>query len=172
VRIEDIRAGRHRVTNLTSITPIEDRVTAIPLRLLDPTLARYFETRMRHYLRAFLHQDRDIMGRQQQGLRFSPPLTLTTTPIPEANWYYGLKREYLRARAEGRPFENPVQPRSLEWRSRGSEARAAPEGAVPILSVSVFFTLGCAVAASSPTRGELRRATPGWQAPGPGRRSP
>jgi hypothetical protein len=29
VRIEHIRAGRHRVTNLTAITPIEDRVTEI-----------------------------------------------------------------------------------------------------------------------------------------------
>ena len=29
VRIEQIRAGRHRVTNLTAITPIDDRVTEI-----------------------------------------------------------------------------------------------------------------------------------------------
>jgi phenylpropionate dioxygenase-like ring-hydroxylating dioxygenase large terminal subunit len=64
------------VTNLTAITPIDDRVTAINhciywtlpwLGILKPAL--------RHHVRAFLHQDRDIMERQQQGLRFSPPLT-------------------------------------------------------------------------------------------------
>jgi hypothetical protein len=64
-------------TNLTAITPIDDRVTEINhcvywtlpwLGMLKPAL--------RHYVRAFLRQDRDIMGRQQQGLRFSPPLTL------------------------------------------------------------------------------------------------
>jgi hypothetical protein len=57
------------------------------------------------------------MERQQQGLRFSPPLTLIDDADTQAKWYYRLKREYLRARAEGRPFENPVLPRTLEWRS-------------------------------------------------------
>jgi phenylpropionate dioxygenase-like ring-hydroxylating dioxygenase large terminal subunit len=118
MRIEHIRAGHHRVANLTAITPIDARVTEINhclywtvpwLGLLKPAL--------RHYVRAFLHQDRDIMERQQQGLRFSPPLTLIDDADTQAKWYYRLKREYLRARAEGRPFENPVQPRTLEWRS-------------------------------------------------------
>jgi len=118
VRVEQIRAGRHLVCNLTAITPIDDRVTEINhcvywtmpwLGLLKPVL--------RHYVRAFLHQDRDIMERQQQGLRFSPPLTLIDDADTQAKWYYRLKREYLRARDEDRPFENPVQPRTLEWRS-------------------------------------------------------
>jgi phenylpropionate dioxygenase-like ring-hydroxylating dioxygenase large terminal subunit len=118
MRIEHIRAGRHRVANLTAITPIDARVTEINhciywtlpwLGLLKPAL--------RHYVRAFLRQDRDIMERQQQGLRFSPPLTLIDDADTQAKWYYRLKREYLRARAEGRPFENPIQPRTLEWRS-------------------------------------------------------
>ena len=118
IRIEQICAGPHRVANLTAITPIDDRVTEINhcvywtmpwLGLLKPVL--------RHYVRAFLHQDRDIMERQQQGLRFSPPLTLIDDADTQAKWYYRLKREYLRARAEDRPFENPVQPRTLEWRS-------------------------------------------------------
>jgi phenylpropionate dioxygenase-like ring-hydroxylating dioxygenase large terminal subunit len=68
-------------------------------------------------VRAFLRQDRDIMERQQRGLRFDPPLTLIDDADTQAKWYYRLKREYLRARAEGRPFENPVQPSTLEWRS-------------------------------------------------------
>jgi len=50
-------------------------------------------------------------------LRFSPPLTLIDDADTQAKWYYRLKREYLRARADGRPFENPVRPRTLEWRS-------------------------------------------------------
>jgi phenylpropionate dioxygenase-like ring-hydroxylating dioxygenase large terminal subunit len=106
------------VTNLTAITPIDDRTSEINhciywtlpwLGLLKPVL--------RHYVRAFLRQDRDIMERQQQGLRFDPPLTLIDDADTQAKWYYRLKREYLRARAEGRPFENPVEPRVLKWRS-------------------------------------------------------
>ena len=118
IRIEQIRAGRHRVGNLTAITPLDDRVSEINhcvywtapwLTALRPFLRRY--------VRAFLRQDREIMERQQQGLRFGPPLTLIDDADTQAKWYYRLKREYRRARAEGRPFANPVEPRTLEWRS-------------------------------------------------------
>ncbi|MBV9858708.1 MAG: aromatic ring-hydroxylating dioxygenase subunit alpha [Alphaproteobacteria bacterium] len=118
VRIEQIRAGRHLVCNLTALTPIDARTTEINhciywtapwLSLLKPLL--------RPYVRAFLHQDRDIMERQQLGLRHDPALMLINDADTQARWYYRLKREYRRARAEGRPFENPVKPRTLRWRS-------------------------------------------------------
>jgi phenylpropionate dioxygenase-like ring-hydroxylating dioxygenase large terminal subunit len=118
VRVEQTRAGHHRVANLTAITPIDARLTEVNhcvywtapwLTVIKPFL--------RHYVRAFLDQDRTIMERQQQGLRYDPPLTLIDDADTQAKWYYRLKREYRRSRAEGRPFENPVEPRTLEWRS-------------------------------------------------------
>ena len=118
VRIEYTRAGRHAVCNLTAITPIDAATSEINhciywnapwLSLLKPLL--------RPYVRAFLHQDRAIMECQQQGLRWDPPLMLIDDADTQAKWYYRLKREYHRARAENRPFENPIKPRTLEWRS-------------------------------------------------------
>jgi phenylpropionate dioxygenase-like ring-hydroxylating dioxygenase large terminal subunit len=118
IRIEHIQAGRHLVANLTAITPIDAVTTEINhcvywtvpwLDALKPLL--------RPYVRAFLDQDRAIMERQQQGLRWDPPLMLIDDADTQAKWYYRLKREYRRARAEGRPFANPVEPRTLEWRS-------------------------------------------------------
>ncbi|HJU18206.1 MAG TPA: aromatic ring-hydroxylating dioxygenase subunit alpha [Stellaceae bacterium] len=118
VRIEQIDAGRAFVANLTAITPVDARTSEINhciywtlpwLGALKPLLRRY--------VRAFLRQDRDIMLRQQQGLAFDPPLLLIGDADTQAKWYYRLKREYRRARAEGRPFDNPVRPRTLEWRS-------------------------------------------------------
>ncbi len=118
VRVEHIRAGRHAVCNLTAITPIDDKTTEINhciywtapwLSLLKPLL--------RPYVRAFLHQDRTIMERQSQGLRWDPPLMLIDDADTQAKWYYRLKREYRRARAENRSFQNPIKPRTLEWRS-------------------------------------------------------
>jgi hypothetical protein len=44
-------------------------------------------------------------------------LSLIDDADTQARWYYRLKQEYRRARAEGRPFENPVKPRTLHWRS-------------------------------------------------------
>jgi hypothetical protein len=118
VRLEEIRAGRYAVTNLTALTPLDDRTTEVNhcvywnapwLSLLKPAL--------RPYVRAFLRHDRDIMQRQQEGLRFDPALALIDDADTQARWYYRLKEEYRRARAEARPFVNPVKPRTLYWRS-------------------------------------------------------
>ncbi len=118
VRIEHIRAGRHAVCNMTAITPIDDKTTEINhcIYWTAPWLSA-LKPLLRPYVRAFLHQDRAIMERQQQGLRWSPPLMLIDDADTQAKWYYRLKREYRRARAEGRPFDNPIKPRTLEWRS-------------------------------------------------------
>ena len=118
VRVEEIRAGRYAVTNLTALTPVDDNTTEVNhciywnapwLSVLKPLL--------RPYVRAFLRQDGDIMRRQRQGLRFSPVLALIDDADTQARWYYRLKREYRRALAEGRRFENPVQAKTLRWRS-------------------------------------------------------
>ncbi|MGH7095435.1 MAG: aromatic ring-hydroxylating oxygenase subunit alpha, partial [Stellaceae bacterium] len=118
VRVEQIRAGRYAVANLTAITPIDDTTSEINhciywtapwLSALKPVLLPY--------VRAFLHQDRDIMQRQQQGLRFRPTLSLIDDADTQARWYYRLKREYRRSLEEGRAFENPVEAATLRWRS-------------------------------------------------------
>jgi phenylpropionate dioxygenase-like ring-hydroxylating dioxygenase large terminal subunit len=118
VRIEQIRTARYAVANLTALTPVDDKTTEINhciywrapwLSVLKPLLLPY--------VRAFLRQDRDIMQRQQHGLRFDPVLSLIDDADTQARWYYRLKEEYRRARAEGRPFANPVTPRTLRWRS-------------------------------------------------------
>lgn len=118
VRVEQIRTARYAVANLTALTPIDDKTTEVNhciywtapwLSVLRPLL--------RPYVRAFLRQDRDIMQRQLQGLRAAPPLALIDDADTQARWYYRLKEEYRRARAEGRAFANPVEPRTLRWRS-------------------------------------------------------
>jgi phenylpropionate dioxygenase-like ring-hydroxylating dioxygenase large terminal subunit len=118
VRIEHVRAGRHVVCNLTAITPIDAKTTEINhcIYWTAPWLSA-LKPLLRPYVRAFLQQDRAIMERQQQGLRWEPPLMLIDDADTQAKWYYRLKREYRRARAENRPFENPIKPRTLEWRS-------------------------------------------------------
>ncbi len=118
VRIEHIRAGRHALCNLTAVTPIDEGETEInhaiywtmpwltPLRPL-----------LRPFVRTFLGQDRDIVAKQQIGLKHDPALLLINDADTQAKWYYRLKAEYLRAGTENRPFANPVKPRVLRWRS-------------------------------------------------------
>lgn len=118
IRIEHVRAGRHVLCGLTAVTPLGPRETELHhiiywtmpwLTLLKPVL--------RPFVRTFLGQDRDIMAKQQVGLAHNPPLLLIDDADRPAKWYYRLKNEYARATAAGRPFENPVKPRLLRWRS-------------------------------------------------------
>ena len=118
VRVEEIRAGRYAVANLTALTPIDAQTTEVNhcIYWTAPWLSA-LRPLLRPYVRAFLRQDRDIMARQQEGLRFDPVLSFVDDADTQARWYYRLKEEYRRARAEGRPFANPVTARTLRWRS-------------------------------------------------------
>jgi phenylpropionate dioxygenase-like ring-hydroxylating dioxygenase large terminal subunit len=118
VRIEHIRIGRHVVAILTALTPIDDRATEITTALYwtAPWLS-LLKPLLRPFVRKFLGQDRDVMTMQQAGLAHQPSLMLIDDADTQAKWYHRLKNEYARARAEHRPFVNPVKARVLRWRS-------------------------------------------------------
>ncbi|MGB5950726.1 MAG: aromatic ring-hydroxylating dioxygenase subunit alpha [Parvibaculum sp.] len=118
IRLERIHAGRHRVVGLTAVTPIDETSTEITqsfywtlpvLSVAKPVLRRF--------MRAFLGQDRDMVNLQQRGLRFEPRLMLINDSDVQAKWYHRLKNEWDEATAQGRPFQNPVKPVTLRWRS-------------------------------------------------------
>jgi hypothetical protein len=68
-------------------------------------------------LRTFIEQDRRVLEKQRVGLRHQPSLLLIDDVDVQAKWYFRLKNEYVRAKTEGRPFDNPVKERVLHWRS-------------------------------------------------------
>lgn len=118
VRVEHIKIGRNSVWNFTAVTPINDKATEVTniffwtmpwLALLGPVA----KVVMSH----FLGQDRDILIRQQRGLKYDPTLMLIRDTDTQARWYYQLKNEYQRAREEKRPFENMVKDTVLRWKS-------------------------------------------------------
>ena len=118
VRVEHTRVGRHSLVNMTAMTPIDDITVELNnclywtmpwLNALRPAL--------RPFIRKFLGQDRDVLGRQNEGLKYHPQLMLVGDADIQARWYTSLKREYRAARAENRPFENPVKTRTLRWQS-------------------------------------------------------
>lgn len=118
LRIELIEGDRHKAASLTAITPLNEHETLVQQALywtlpwtapLRP-LARYLAN-------VFLTQDRRVVDMQQKGLAHSPNLMLIDDADTQAKWFYRLKREWLRATEEGRPFENPVKDCTLRWRS-------------------------------------------------------
>jgi phenylpropionate dioxygenase-like ring-hydroxylating dioxygenase large terminal subunit len=118
IRVEHITAGKHVVVNLTAVTPLGPDETQINHAIYwNAPLLSALKPVLRPYVRAFLNQDRDIMVRQREGLKYDPPLALIDDADTQARWYYRLKAEYARATGEGREFVNPVKERVLRWRS-------------------------------------------------------
>jgi phenylpropionate dioxygenase-like ring-hydroxylating dioxygenase large terminal subunit len=118
VRLERITAGEKRLANYTFASPLANGRTALinamywnipALNLLKPVA--------RPLMRQFLGQDRDVLQIAQRGLDRKPAMVLMGESDVQSQWYFSLKREFLRAREAGGAFVNPLEPRELRWRS-------------------------------------------------------
>ena len=65
----------------------------------------------------FLSDDRKMAELQREGLKFNPNLMLIQDSDVPAMWYHRLKKAWASSVETGTPFVNPVQPRTLRWRS-------------------------------------------------------
>lgn len=118
IRIEHIRAGRHVLCGLTTVTPVSETETELNHQIYwtQPWLTP-LKPILKPLARKFLKQDRDIVTLQQEGLKHDPNLMLINDSDVQAKWYYRLKDAWARSVAEEEPFVNPVEARELRWRS-------------------------------------------------------
>lgn len=117
IRIEHISAGRRTVVGLTCVTPLNDTETEITHSIYASGWLRALAPAIRPFARRFLGQDRDVVEKQQKGLRHEQNLLLIRDADTPARWYQQLKNEFARAQAEDRDFVNPVRETVLSWRS-------------------------------------------------------
>lgn len=118
VRTEILRGDRYSACLLTAITPIdENQCLAFQSIYWTVPWMGVFKPLISYLTRRFLGQDRDVVIKQQQGLMYNPSLMLIDDADTQAKWYYRLKAEYERSQLEHRPFQNPIEPRVLRWRS-------------------------------------------------------
>lgn len=118
VRIEHIRIGKHVVGNMTCVTPISETETEIT-NVMYTTIGwlKLFAPIVKIFAKTFLNQDKSVVVKQQQGLKYEQNLLLIRDADTQARWYYQLKNEFVRAQAEERTFNNPVKDVTLKWRS-------------------------------------------------------
>lgn len=117
-RWEHIQVGDRQVLALTCLTPVtETRTRITQIFWSDHWVFGVVRPFLRLGARAFLKQDGDMVNLQNEGLRYDPVLIWIDDADRQAKWYQQLKREWMKSRAEGRPFVNPVQPATLRWRS-------------------------------------------------------
>jgi phenylpropionate dioxygenase-like ring-hydroxylating dioxygenase large terminal subunit len=118
LRWEHITIGRKQVLSLTCLTPVHDTATKITQIVWSDHPAFLF---LRPFVaagaRAFLRQDAAMVNLQNEGLKYDPSLLWVDDADTQAKWYQQLKKEWTASRAAERPFENPVKPVTLKWRS-------------------------------------------------------
>ena len=118
LRFEHIRAGKREVLGFTAVTPKDAETTLVTqvFYWTAPWLAA-IKPFFRPFARAFLGQDRRIVELQNEGLKFGAPQMLIQDADVPMIWYHRLKKAWLESVETGKPFVNPVQERTLRWRS-------------------------------------------------------
>ena len=118
VRLERISAGRRRFANYTYVTPVANRKAILTnVMYWNWPLLNVARHVMRPLARQFLNQDRDVLQIAQKGLDRQPTMILLGECDLPGQWYFGLKREFLRSFGTGSPFVNPLKAQELRWRS-------------------------------------------------------
>lgn len=117
-RIEHISVGKHTIVGMTTLTPLtENEVELHQIFYWTVPWLSFLKPVMRHFVRTFIEQDRDVVDKQSQGLNEDPALILINDADKPARWYYALKKELMQSRLEGRPFQNSVPHTTLRWRT-------------------------------------------------------
>ena len=118
IRIEHIRAGNNFYCGMTACTPI-DGTTTLTTHMMWWSMRwlTLFRPIAMPFVRSFLAQDQTVFAKQAKGLQWDPDLRLTGQPDQQAKWYFRIKNEWERASAAGKPFENPLSPATLRWRT-------------------------------------------------------
>jgi phenylpropionate dioxygenase-like ring-hydroxylating dioxygenase large terminal subunit len=118
LRFERITMGQREVLGFTAVTPQTAETTLVTqiFYWTAPWLGAV-KPFFRPFARAFLGQDRRIVELQNEGLKFSPPQMLIQDADIPAIWYHRLKKAWSESVETGKPFVNPVQERTLRWRS-------------------------------------------------------
>ncbi len=105
------------VVGLTACTPLDAHTTQVTQVFYWPFWLGFIKPFFMTFGPAFLSDDRRAVENQKEGLKFDPPLMLIQDSDVPAMWYHRLKKAWAESVATGAPFINPVQAKTLRWRS-------------------------------------------------------
>jgi phenylpropionate dioxygenase-like ring-hydroxylating dioxygenase large terminal subunit len=105
------------VVGLTVCTPRDTETTEVTQIFYWPAWLGFLKPFFMALGPTFLGDDRRMVELQREGLKFNPALMLIQDADQPAIWYHRLKKAWAESTASGAPFVNPVQPRTLRWKS-------------------------------------------------------
>lgn len=117
-RIESIQGEKHCAVSLATIAPAGENETIIHQAMYwtFPYLGP-FRGLVRHFIHHFLDEDREYALWQKEGLQYQRPFMLVGDADAQIRWFQRLRSAWLKAEAEKMPFENPLKPETLRFRS-------------------------------------------------------
>ena len=120
-RFENIRGtffGRQvDVVGLTTCTPRDAETTVVTQTFYWPAWLGFIKPFFMVLGPTFLGDDRRIAELQREGLKFGPSLMLIQDSDVPAMWYHRLKKAWSESAGTEAPFVNPMQEKTLRWRS-------------------------------------------------------
>lgn len=117
-RIEHIEGTKHTVVGLTAITPVDESHTEVhQFFWATAGWLTFVRPLVEHLMTVFLDQDRRVVVLQREGLEKGAKTMLIHDADTQGRWWVRLKGEWLDAQAEGRAFKNPLEAKTLRWRS-------------------------------------------------------
>lgn len=118
LRAEYISNDRHTVLGLTALTPIDERHTRLrQIMFWNSPVMDMLRPLVPLWAGPFLAQDVRIMRLRRENEDVAGKGMLLGESDRQFLWYLQLKKEWRAARAEGRPFLNPLEPATLQWRT-------------------------------------------------------
>lgn len=121
VRFENIRgtllSRQIDIVGFTACTPIDAETTQVTQVFYWPAWLGFLKPFFMALGPTFLSDDRKMAELQREGLKFNPNLMLIQDSDVPAMWYHRLKKAWASSVETGAPFVNPIQPRTLRWRS-------------------------------------------------------
>jgi phenylpropionate dioxygenase-like ring-hydroxylating dioxygenase large terminal subunit len=105
------------VVGLTTCTPRDSETTEVTQVFYWPVWLGFIKPFFMALGPTFLADDRRMVELQREGLKFNPSLMLIQDSDMPAMWYHRLKKAWAESVKTGAPFVNPVQERTLRWRS-------------------------------------------------------
>ena len=118
-RWEVVENKKARFLTLTCLTPQQPKLTRITQITwwTNLPLASVLKPIAAHMGRTFLRQDKRMVDLQNSGMAYQKAMLWIDDIDVQAKWYQTLKRAWTTARSTDAPFENPIEPRTLRWRS-------------------------------------------------------
>ncbi|MEO0466795.1 MAG: aromatic ring-hydroxylating dioxygenase subunit alpha [Pseudomonadota bacterium] len=115
-RVSNDKAQLVSLSCMTPIGPKETQVVQMTWFEGTPLLSAALPL-LRAAGRKFLQQDGDIVALQTEGMEFQTNMLWLDDVDTQAKWYRTSKRAWAHWRTHGGDYDNPVEARTLRWRS-------------------------------------------------------